>query len=53
LSTAALEREPMFSPDGKWLAYQANDLGPFEVYVRPFPGPGGTWRISTAGGIHI
>ena len=51
LSTAALEREPMFSPDGKWLAYQANDLGPFEVYVRPFPGPGGTWRISTAGGI--
>jgi Tol biopolymer transport system component len=51
LSTAALEREPMFSPDGKWLAYQANDLGPFEIYVRPFPGPGGTWRISTAGGI--
>ena len=51
LSTAATEREPMFSPDGKWLAYQANDLGRFEVYVRPFPGPGGTWRISTAGGI--
>ena len=51
LSTAATEREPMFSPDGKWLAYQANDLGQFEVYVRPFPGPGGTWRISTAGGI--
>ena len=41
----------MFSPDGKWLAYQANDLGRFEVYVRPFPGPGGTWMISTAGGI--
>jgi len=51
LSTAALEREPMFSPDGKWIAYQSNDLGPFEVYVRPFPGPGGAWRISTAGGI--
>jgi serine/threonine-protein kinase len=51
LSTAATEREPMFSPDGKWLAYQSNDLGRFEVYVRPFPGPGGTWRISTAGGI--
>ncbi len=51
LSTAALEREPMFSPDGKWLAYQANDTGRFEIYVRPFPGPGGTWLISTAGGI--
>ena len=50
LSTAATEREPMFSPDGKWLAYQANDTGPFEIYVRPFPGPGGTWLISTAGG---
>jgi serine/threonine-protein kinase len=42
LSTAALEREPMFSPDGKWLAYQSNELGQFEVYVRPFPGPGGS-----------
>jgi serine/threonine-protein kinase len=51
LSTAALEREPMFSPDGKWVAYQANDTGRFEIYVRPFPGPGGTWLISTAGGI--
>jgi eukaryotic-like serine/threonine-protein kinase len=51
LGTPALEREPMFSPDGKWLAYQANDTGAFEIYVRPFPGPGGTWRISTAGGI--
>jgi eukaryotic-like serine/threonine-protein kinase len=51
LSTPAMEREPMFSPDGKWLAYQANDTGRFEIYVRPFPGPGGTWLISTAGGI--
>ena len=51
LSTAAIEREPMFSPDGKWLAYQANDLGRFEIYVRPFPAPGGTWLISSAGGI--
>ena len=51
LSTAAIEREPVFSPDGKWLAYQANDRGRFEIYVRPFPGPGGTWLISTAGGV--
>jgi len=50
LSSPAIEREPMFSPDGQWLAYQANDTGRFEVYVRPFPGPGGKWLISTAGG---
>jgi Tol biopolymer transport system component len=50
LSSPAIEREPMFSPDGKWLAYQANDTGRFEVYVRPFPGPGGKWLISTDGG---
>jgi serine/threonine-protein kinase len=37
----------MFSPDGRWLAYQSNESGPFQVYVRPFPGPGGRWQIST------
>jgi Tol biopolymer transport system component len=42
LSSAATEQEPMFSPDGRWLAYQANDTGRFEVYVRPFPGPAGS-----------
>ena len=40
----------MFSPDGRWLAYQSNETGRTEVYVRPFPGPGGKWQISTAGG---
>ena len=44
------EREPMFSPDGRWLAYCSNESGRFEVYVRPFPGPGGKWQISTGGG---
>jgi serine/threonine-protein kinase len=40
----------VFSPDGKWTAYMSNDSGRMEVYVRPFPGPGGKWQISTAGG---
>lgn len=40
----------MFSPDGRWLAYTSNDSGRDEVYVRPFPGPGGPWQISTGGG---
>ena len=39
-----------FSPDGKFLAYAANESGVEEVFVRSFPGPGGRWRISTASG---
>ncbi|SPE38575.1 hypothetical protein SBA6_900013 [Candidatus Sulfopaludibacter sp. SbA6] len=38
------------SPDGHWLAYASNESGRFEVNVRPFPGPGGKWPISTSGG---
>jgi Tol biopolymer transport system component len=41
-----------FSPNGKWITYQSNETGIVEVYLRPFPGPGGQWPISTAGGIH-
>jgi serine/threonine-protein kinase len=44
------ERAPMFSPDGRWLAYQSTETGRDEVYVRPYPGPGGKWRVSTDGG---
>jgi Tol biopolymer transport system component len=39
-----------FSPDGKWVAYASNESGKWEVYVSPFPGPGGNWKVSTAGG---
>ena len=39
-----------FSPDGRWLAYNTNESGRSEVYVVPFPGPGGRVPISTAGG---
>ena len=42
----------MFSPDGRWLAYHSNESGRYEVFVRPFPGPGGRWQISTAGGAY-
>ena len=51
LNTPAAEREPMFSPDGKWLAYSSNETGRNEVYVRPFPGPGDRVMVSTTGGI--
>jgi serine/threonine-protein kinase len=51
LSTPFAESEPMFSPDGKWMAYQSNETGTTEVFVRPFPGLGGRWQISTGGGL--
>lgn len=40
----------MFSPDGRWLAYVSSESGRNEVYVQPFPGPGGKRQISTEGG---
>jgi len=39
-----------FSPDGHWIVYASNESGRYEVYVQPFPGPGGKWQISTSGG---
>ncbi|HKF51750.1 MAG TPA: protein kinase, partial [Candidatus Acidoferrales bacterium] len=39
-----------FSPDGKWLAYSSTESGRAEVYVTPFPTPGGKWQVSTEGG---
>jgi Tol biopolymer transport system component len=39
------------SPDGRWVAYQSNESGEYEVYVRPFPDANsGRWQISTGGG---
>jgi Tol biopolymer transport system component len=51
VNTAFTEMEPAFSPDGRWLAYTSNESGNTEVYVRPFPGPGGKWQVSTGGGL--
>ena len=50
LSTPFNEQSGAFSPDGKWVAYLSNESGRNEVYVRPFPGPGGQWQVSTGGG---
>jgi serine/threonine-protein kinase len=44
------ESSGMFSPDGRWMAYLSNETGPLNVFVRPFPGPGGKWQISTGAG---
>jgi eukaryotic-like serine/threonine-protein kinase len=50
LQSASSETMGRFSPDGRWIAYVSNESGKEEVYVLPFPGPGGKWQISTAGG---
>jgi serine/threonine protein kinase len=51
LNTQFNEIPGQFSPDGRWVAYASNESGRYEVYVAPFPGPGGKWQISTGGGI--
>jgi Tol biopolymer transport system component len=50
LHTPRIEANGQFSPDGRWTAYQSNESGRPEVYVAPFPGSGGKWQVSTAGG---
>src|SRR5262249_28537761 len=50
LQTQFAEQGAVFSPNGKWVAYQSNESGHDEIYVAPFPGPGGKRQVSTAGG---
>ena len=50
LVTEADERDPSISPDGRWEAHGSNESGSYEIYVRPFPGPGGKWQISRSTG---
>jgi eukaryotic-like serine/threonine-protein kinase len=48
--TASAETNGRFSPNVHWIAYQSNESGRVEVYIQPFPGPGGRKQISTGGG---
>jgi len=50
LNTRFNEGAPQFSPDGHWLTYVSDESGGPEIYVQPYPGPGGKWQISTDGG---
>ena len=61
LKTPFRELSAVFSPDGRWVAYQSNESGRPEVYVRPFVPrgaadttgtPWGQSQASTSGGIH-
>ena len=51
LQTSYNERQPAFSPDGRFIAYRSDESGQDEVYVRSFPSGDRTWRISTDGGV--
>lgn len=50
LRTKSYEFHPALSPDGRWLAYVSDVSGRNEIYVTPFPGPGGKLLISVDGG---
>ncbi|HSR15853.1 MAG TPA: protein kinase [Gemmatimonadales bacterium] len=49
-ATSSNEVAPRFSPDGRWVAYASDESGRFEVYVRPYPGPGPRIQVSEGGG---
>ncbi len=50
LVTSFLERDPVFSPNGRWVAYASNESGRFQIYVRPYPSAGGRWQVSDESG---
>jgi Tol biopolymer transport system component len=50
LATDYDERRGQFSPDGRWVAYDSNESGRDEIYVRGFPGAVGKSLVSVAGG---
>jgi Tol biopolymer transport system component len=62
LKTRFREGYGEFSPDGRWVAYESNESGRNEIYIRPFVPPGvagtpptvagGEWQVSTVGGIY-
>ncbi|MEJ0007966.1 MAG: hypothetical protein WDM77_16780 [Steroidobacteraceae bacterium] len=58
LKTPFDEENGQFSPDGRFVAYESDESGHYEIYIRPFIPPDeagkpaeGLWQISTAGGI--
>jgi serine/threonine protein kinase/Tol biopolymer transport system component len=50
VQTRFAETNAVFSPDGRWFAYQSIESGTIEVYVQPFPPSGGKFQVSKRGG---
>jgi Tol biopolymer transport system component len=64
LSLADRKREPFlktpfdeagarFSPDGRWIAYQSNQSGAWEIYLQPFAASGHRVQVSQGGGVRV
>ena len=51
ISTPGIEFEPVFSPDGEWIAYISDETGQYEIYVQPFPQAGLRYQLSSGGAI--
>src|SRR4030095_10291696 len=47
------EKGAQFSPDGKWIAYESNETGRFEIYLKPFPNGGRAVPVSATGGAQV
>ena len=45
-----VEIQPVFSPDGRFIAYSSSESGRAEIYVQTFPDGGGRWQVSNSGG---
>jgi dipeptidyl aminopeptidase/acylaminoacyl peptidase len=50
IQSGSNERDAVFSPDGRYLAYVSDESGRQEVYVRPFRPVRERWRVSSDGG---
>ncbi|MBI3048472.1 MAG: protein kinase [Acidobacteria bacterium] len=50
METPFQEQGPAFSADGRWIAYSSNESGRPEIYIAPYPGPGGKIAVSSEGG---
>jgi dipeptidyl aminopeptidase/acylaminoacyl peptidase len=51
VQTAADERNPQVSPDGKWVAYSSNETGRSEIYIKAFPEGPAKIQVSVNGGV--
>ena len=53
VQTTFQEKGAQFSPDGKWIAYESNETGRFEIYLRAFPNGGRAVPVSATGGAQV
>jgi Tol biopolymer transport system component len=53
VQTTFQEKGAQFSPDGKWIAYESNETGRFEIYLRAFPNGGRAVPVSASGGAQV